>query len=140
MFTALAEQNSFMTTTPTAIVDAFIRAVCAKDLATAGALVAENISYENVPMAPIVGRAATVEALERFLLPASEVDWPVHRQLSDGTTVINERTDRFRFPGGWLELPVVGVFEVHDGKITLWRDYFDLGMFQRGIAAVTSSG
>ena len=27
---------------------------------------------------------------------------------------------------GWRELPVNSVFEVDGGKITVWRDYFDL--------------
>jgi limonene-1,2-epoxide hydrolase len=27
--------------------------------------------------------------------------------------------------GRWATLPVAGVFEIHDGKISLWRDYFD---------------
>lgn len=38
---------------------------------------------------------------------------------------MTERTDRFE-PGSWVDLPVMGVFEVHDGGINLWRDYFDL--------------
>ena len=28
--------------------------------------------------------------------------------------------------GGRIELPVMGVFEVRDGRIAVWRDYFDL--------------
>ena len=43
-----------------------------------------------------------------------------------GDLVLNERTDRFGKGDQWADLPVAGVFEVHDGKITLWRDYFDL--------------
>jgi limonene-1,2-epoxide hydrolase len=39
---------------------------------------------------------------------------------------MNERTDRFLLKGEWVDLPVAGVFEVRDGRITLWRDYFDL--------------
>jgi limonene-1,2-epoxide hydrolase len=27
--------------------------------------------------------------------------------------------------GRWAALPVAGVFEIRDGKISLWRDYFD---------------
>ena len=27
---------------------------------------------------------------------------------------------------GWRDLAVNSVFEVHDGKITVWRDHFDL--------------
>ena len=48
--------------------------------------------------------------------------------------------DRFRIGSGWLELPVAGVFEVNDeGLITLWRDYFDMGAYQRQMAELTAS-
>lgn len=51
--------------------------------------------------------------------------------------MFNERLDRFRIGGGWLELPVAGVFEVDgDGAITLWRDYFDMGTYQRQFATL----
>jgi limonene-1,2-epoxide hydrolase len=40
--------------------------------------------------------------------------------------VFFERLDRHRLDFGWRELAVNSVFEVHDGKITVWRDYFDL--------------
>ncbi|HWM52333.1 MAG TPA: limonene-1,2-epoxide hydrolase family protein, partial [Thermoplasmata archaeon] len=29
------------------------------------------------------------------------------------------------------ELPVMGTFEVSDGKIRAWRDYFDMNQFTR---------
>jgi limonene-1,2-epoxide hydrolase len=58
------------------------------------------------------------------------------REASNGAVVIVERLDRHRFPTGWVELPVTGVFEVHDGRITVWRDYFDVATFQSGIAAL----
>ena len=34
-------------------------------------------------------------------------------------------------PGSWIELPVMDAFELRDGKICAWRDYFDLAQFQR---------
>jgi limonene-1,2-epoxide hydrolase len=34
----------------------------------------------------------------------------------------------------WIEIPLTGVFEVKNGKIALWRDYFDLAMFQKSLA------
>ena len=43
---------------PGDIVSAFIAAIEAKDLDTALALVADDVSYENVPMTPIAGKAA----------------------------------------------------------------------------------
>ena len=60
-------------------------------------------------------------------------------QFADGSTVFNERLDRFRIGDGWLELPIAGVFEVDDdGKITLWRDYFDMGAYERQLIELTS--
>jgi len=47
---------------------------------------------------------------------------------------MNERTDRFEMGGRWIELPVAGLFTVQDGKITLWRDYFDDATFRQQLA------
>jgi limonene-1,2-epoxide hydrolase len=49
----------------------------------------------------------------------------------DGSVVFIERTDRHRLANGWVELPVTGVWEVQDGRITLWRDYFDVLTLQQ---------
>lgn len=126
--------------TPIDTVNAFIRAVERQDVAAAMALLADEISYENMPIDPIVGKAAVEATLQMFLGPASEVDWVVTRELASGSTVVNERVDRFRIGSGWLELPVAGVFEVNDeGLITLWRDYFDMGAYQRQMAELTAS-
>jgi limonene-1,2-epoxide hydrolase len=48
--------------------------------------------------------------------------------------VFVERLDRHRSPHGWWELPVTGVFEVRDGLIAVWREYFDLATMQKGTA------
>jgi limonene-1,2-epoxide hydrolase len=46
---------------------------------------------------------------------------------------MNERIDRFVMNGKPVALPVSGVFEVVDGKISFWRDYFDKGMFMKAL-------
>jgi limonene-1,2-epoxide hydrolase len=120
------------------VVDEFIAAVEAKDITAAASLLAENVSYENMPMQPIVGRSNVEAALNGFLSIATRVEWPVHRQLVSGNTVMNERLDRFEIGTGWLELPVAGVFEVDDeGFISLWRDYFDLGQYTQQLQTLT---
>ena len=124
--------------TPTQVVDAFIAAIERKDIAAAAELVADDISYENMPMDPIVGRDAMVQVLEGFLAAASEVEWPCLRQVEVGNVVINERLDRFKIGDGWLELPIAGIFEVADGQITLWRDYFDMNSYMTQFTALTS--
>lgn len=122
---------------PQAIVRDFIAAIERKDIEAAAALLADDVRYENMPIDPIVGRDGVVATLSMFLAPASEVAWPVLRELVDGSCVVNERLDRFKIGDGWLELPVAGVFEVTDGVITLWRDYFDMGAYQRQMAELT---
>jgi limonene-1,2-epoxide hydrolase len=120
------------------VVRAFIEAIERKDVDGAVACTAPSISYENMPIKPIVGHEGLAASLQQFLGPASEVEWRILRQHDVGQVVFNERLDRFHIGDGWLELPVVGLFEVDDhGKITLWRDYFDMGSYQRQFAQLT---
>ena len=52
------------------------------------------------------------------------------RPFANGNVVLTERIDSFFFPGNTIALPVMGTFEVNDdGKITAWRDYFDMNQF-----------
>lgn len=122
-----------------AVVTGFIRAIERGDVEAACGYLHPDISYENMPITPIVGVEAVAAALSAFLGPADEVDWVILRQHAIGSTVVNERLDRFRIGTGWLELPVAGFFEVDtDGRITRWRDYFDLGTYQRRLGELIS--
>ena len=49
----------------------------------------------------------------------------------DDGAVLTERLDKFSFGGKNVELPVAGVFELSEGKITAWRDYFDMAAWTR---------
>lgn len=116
----------------------FIEAIERKDVDAAVALAAPAISYENMPISPIVGREGLAATLRAFLDPVDEVEWRILRQLEAGSVVLNERLDRFRIGDGWLELPVAGVFEVDsDGKVSLWRDYFDMETYTRQLGLLT---
>ena len=87
--------------------------------------------YHNMPVAPVQGLEAIRGVLEGFMGMASDVDWVVHAAAETGDgVVLNERTDRFLIGEKWLELPVMGTFELRDGKICAWRDYFDMNQFQ----------
>ena len=123
---------------PIAAVNAFMQHIESKDIDSAVALLADNVSYENMPIDPISGRDAVRQVLEGFLQPAVHVEWRVTREWEVGGTVINERLDRFQIGDGWLELPVAGFFQVEDGLITLWRDYFDMGSYMSQLSSLTS--
>ena len=82
-----------------------------------------------MPIGKVYGPDGIKGMLGQMVGMLDEVDWVIHRQVAVGTLVLNERTDRFGKDGKWMDLPVAGVFEVHDGRITLWRDYFDMTTF-----------
>ena len=117
--------------TPSDTVTAFIHAVERNDLDVALGLVAETCEYDNVPMGKVVGPQAIRDLLAPMLGACTNIEWVVHRQAAEGHLVFNERLDRFELLHGWVEIPVTGVWEVHDGRITLWRDYFDEPTFRR---------
>jgi len=111
---------------PEDIVNLFMEHINAKDLDSATSLLSENCEYDNVPMGKVFGRSVIYEYLLPMMERCSEIDWVTTRQAAADGLVLNERLDRFLWPHGWIEVPVAGIFEVKDGEITLWRDYFDL--------------
>jgi limonene-1,2-epoxide hydrolase len=95
----------------------------------------EDAVYHNIPMPAAEGRDAIRDLLTVMLDGFDGIDFTVHRQFGQGDVVMNERTDVMRRSnGGRLELPVMGAFEVRDGKIAAWRDYFDLATVTAGLA------
>ena len=120
--------------TPGEIVNTFIAAIVAKDLDAALALVTDDVEYDNVPMAKVHGPDGIRSALEPFMTSVGRVEWVIHHQIEQGDVVMNERVDRFELGDRWMELPVAGLFVLRDGRIALWRDYFDLGTFEREMA------
>jgi limonene-1,2-epoxide hydrolase len=111
------------------IVDEFIARVVRMDLDAACELVSDDVEYDNVPIGKVYGPDGIKGVLGQMVGSLDEVEWVIHRQVAAGGLVLNERTDRFGMNGKWMDLPVAGVFEVHDGRITLWRDYFDMTTF-----------
>jgi limonene-1,2-epoxide hydrolase len=116
---------------PQQVVDKFIAAFAAKDLEGAMSLVAEDCYYDNVPVGDMRGHAAMREFLGPMFKSSDPVEFEVHRSAATGNVVLNERTDRMVIKGKQIAIPVAGVFEVNDGLITFWRDYFDNGMFMK---------
>ena len=45
--------------------------------------------------------------------------------------MLTQRVDIFTLAGKTFDLRVMGVFEVNDGMITTWWDYFDPSRFNR---------
>jgi limonene-1,2-epoxide hydrolase len=122
------------------IVRRFIAAHERLDLDAALELMSPDAVFDNVPYGVVHGHDNVRAVLEPFYAGCERGEWVIHRQISAPGVVMNERTDRFFFPGGVVEFPLAGVFEIRDGLITLWRDYFDLGMSERSMAQAGISG
>ena len=101
-------------------------------------MVSDDCEYDNVPITKVFGKEAMIKILYDFLAAATKEEWLIHHQVSDGDmehgVVMNERTDRFEMDGRWIELDIAGLFVVSDGKIALWRDYFDRESFTKALA------
>ena len=88
--------------------------------------VSDTCEYTNPPpLGTVIGPSGMRAILEPFFAPTLENEFKVLREAQAGSVVLLERLDRHRLADKWVELPVTGVFEVHDGLITYWRDYFD---------------
>ena len=85
--------------------------------------------YHNIPAQPVAGRDAVRKFIAAFSASWTETDWDIHTLIADGDVVVCERTDRTKTTQGDVDLPCVGVFELRDGKIAVWRDYFDLATY-----------
>jgi limonene-1,2-epoxide hydrolase len=112
---------------PIETVEAFLAAFAAMDFDTALTLLSDDVEYTNIPIGTVHGHTAVRDVLEPFFAPIHENEFLISRRAASGPVVFLERLDRHRLDHGWRELPVNSVFEVHDGKVTIWRDYFDLG-------------
>lgn len=117
--------------TPEDVVTALIRACEARDLDAVADLVTDDIEYDNVPIGKVFGPEGVRRVLSAGVSEAaSQVGWVIHRQVASGNTVMNERTDRFLVDNKWIEIPIAAVFEVRGGRVSLWRDYFDLESYR----------
>ena len=97
------------------------------------AFFSDNAVYHNIPLPPVTGRQAIANNFATFIRPGAPGIESLALQLvnivAEGPIVMTERVDVFKVPSKSFELRVMGIFEVRDGKIDAWRDYFDMNQF-----------
>ena len=127
------------TDTNTRTVERFLYALQDADFDTAEAALDEHLVYQNVGLPTIHGRARAIK-LFRQMDGRAAFEVKIHRIAAEGAAVLTERTDALIFGRLRLQFWVCGVFEVNEGRITLWRDYFDffdmLKATARGLAGL----
>jgi limonene-1,2-epoxide hydrolase len=82
-----------------------------------------------MPMKPAVGKPALREAISDWVALCTQLGVEIHLQVSDGNVVMHERTDRFSIGAQEHVSPICAVFEIDNGLITAWREYFDMSPF-----------
>ena len=109
------------------VVIGFCNAWDRRDIAEVLAYMAPNIVYQNVPLPPMYGR----DEASKFVIPILTNTTRIEFKLlsiavsATGETVHTERLDRLYFTTGVVDIPLMGIFVVKEGKITEWRDYAD---------------
>lgn len=94
---------------------------------------AEDGVYHNMPAQPVKGHAALRQFISTFLKPWTKTEWEILTIVSRGDIVIAERLDRTVAMGKTINLPCCGVFEMRNGKISVWRDYFDMATYTKAL-------
>ena len=95
-----------------------------------GELLAADCDYRNIPRPG--DRHIGPDAAHKMVggMSASwDIRCDVIHIVANGAAVLTERLEHFKHRKGEkpdVELPVMGAFELKDGKITGWRDYFEL--------------
>ena len=112
-------------------VETFLYALQDEDFDTADRSLADNIEWENVGFPTIRGRQRIIGLLRRGE-GRMGFEVKIHRIAAEGNAVLTERTDAMVFGPLRIQFWVCGTFEVHAGRITLWRDYFDTLDFVKG--------
>jgi limonene-1,2-epoxide hydrolase len=97
-------------------------------------LFTEDGVWDLVPLRKGQGREQIAKLMAPMFDLMPQVEVIIHRQIEVGDVVMHERVDRFEIDGVWREIPVAGVFEIRDGKIALWRDFFCLKTWERQLS------
>jgi len=115
------------------IVREFIEAWSRLDPEELAGYFAEDGVYHNMPAHPVRGRENVRKLIAGFTASWTETRFEILHLVAEGDVVFAERIDRTRAGEKSVDLPCVGVFELENGRIRIWRDYFDLATYTRAM-------
>lgn len=120
------------------LIKEFCRAWERRDPDAIIAMMDEEIVYWNVPAPAIRGRDAVRGFIVPLLRDTVAIEFRLRAVVANaaGDKVLTERLDRLVFPSGVLEIPLMGIFELHGGRIAAWREYADFASIDAATAAL----
>lgn len=118
----------------------FLELFALGDLDAAMELAHPDILYTNVGVSTIRGKARVAKVLKVMENPRADFGVEFINVTTDGPVVLTERIDELTFGRFSMQFWVCGRFEVENGLVTVWRDYFDFFDMTkgalRGLAAI----
>jgi len=92
----------------------------------------DDATYQNMMDEPWHGKERIHQVFKSFYTFTRSIDFTIRSIAASGNTVLAERIDICTTTEDvTAHLPLVGVFEVRDGRIAAWRDYYDNAQFRR---------
>ncbi len=91
----------------------------------AAEFLAVDVEYENKGLPTVHGRERVRSLFHALNRAGTGFEVYVHLISTDGESVLTERTDVLTWGRLRIQFWVCGRFDVRDGQITVWRDYFD---------------
>jgi len=124
----------------TALIRRFLEACVRADPDEFASYFTEDAQWWNAPWKPVKGREAIRETLRRGSEGMKALPWEIRHIVADGDIVMVERVDNFLVGDTRISVPCMGIFELRDGKIAAWRDYWDLHQFERQLPPKPAAG
>jgi limonene-1,2-epoxide hydrolase len=123
------------------IVEHFLHTLESRNLDELTKLVTDDIVYANPPTAPLEGKQAMIDFLSFNYKRMDRSSCVLHfvTESDDGDIVMTERTEYMHFGDRQAGATFMGIFEIRDGRIAAWRDYWDHASFAQQMAAIGQS-
>jgi len=110
---------------PEEVTRRFLESMALGESETVVELLDPDIVWINVSLPAVRGKRTVAGMLRKLDNPRLGFAVRLITVAADGDTVLTERVDELRFGSFRTQFWVCGRFEVRDGLITVWRDYFD---------------
>lgn len=127
-------QESLVMSENEKVIREFVHAWSNLDAAELASYFTEEGIYHNIPSTAVQGRDNIQQFIAGFIRPWESTEWEILNLLAEGNIVMVERLDKTIVKGSPINLPCFGYFELENGKIRIWRDYFDLSTYTTAIA------
>ncbi|MGV9710741.1 limonene-1,2-epoxide hydrolase family protein [Gordonia sp. NPDC003424] len=111
--------------TPIDIVTTMLDEFARGNIDAAMAEIDDDIVYTNVSLPTVRGKRKVAKIFARFDGGRYGFNYRMVNVASDGPVVLTERIDEIRIGRVALQFWVWGRFEIAEGRVVLWRDYFD---------------